>query len=93
MLNYGAKGFPRFDNNTRYTTTEFTIYKRETLHFAKGTGRNRNFRFVNIKSETNKASLENNSIIAKKMKNYGICSLIGKSTGTKKWILITRILR
>jgi len=66
---------PRFVNDTLYTTSGFKIYKGQTLYFGKGTGRGGKFKYINIKSETATASLANNSIVVKKLKNYGISVL------------------
>ncbi len=66
---------PKFENDTLYTASGYKIYKGLTLHFGKGTRTNGKFRFVNIKTDIASASLTNNSIVVKKMKNYGISVL------------------
>jgi Short C-terminal domain len=66
---------PRFVNDTLYTSSGYKIYKGLTLHFGTGTRTNGKFRFVNIKTDIASASLTNNFIVVKKMKNYGISVL------------------
>jgi hypothetical protein len=66
----------RYVNDTLYTTSGFKIYKGQTLYFGKGTGRDGKFKYINIKSETPPTSLANNSIVVKKLKNYGV-SILG----------------
>ena len=66
---------PRFVNDTLYTSSGFKIYKGQTLHFGKGTGRDGKFKYISIKSETSFSSLMDNSIVIKKLKNYGISVL------------------
>jgi len=75
LTSVAQKKLPTMGNDTLYTTSGFKIYKGQTLYFGKGTGRNGNFRYVNIKSETATSSLTNNSIVVKKLKNFGISAL------------------
>jgi hypothetical protein len=65
----------RYVNDTLYTSSGFRIYEGQTLHFGNGTGRAGKFKYINIKSETASASLANNSIVVKKLKNYGVSVL------------------
>jgi hypothetical protein len=69
------KSESRYENDTLYTTSGFKIYKGQTLHFGKGTRPDGKFRFINIKSDLSSYSLANNSIVVKKLKNYGISVL------------------
>lgn len=64
-----------FVNDTLYTSTGFKIYKGMTLHFGTGKGEDGKFRYVNIKNDVSYKSLVNNSIVVKKMKNFGISVL------------------
>ncbi len=75
LISIAQKPIPRYENDTLYTTSGFKIYKGQTLYFGKGTGSSGRFRYVNIKSETASAVLANNSIVVKKMKNFGISVL------------------
>jgi hypothetical protein len=75
LLSVAQQQLPRFENDTLYTSSGYKIYKGITLHFGKPTGNRGNFRYINIKSETKIASLINNSIVVKKMKNFGISVL------------------
>jgi len=93
---FAQRSTGRFQNDTLYTSSGFKIYKGQTLQFGKGTGKDGKFRYVNIKNEVSTASLTNNSIVVKKMKNFGISVLgngyieiIGKITfkdGSKGYI-------
>ena len=71
----GQKSTSTFANDTLYTSSGFKIYKGQTLYFGKGTRNDGKFKFVNIKSEATSFSLANNSIVVKKLRNYGISSL------------------
>jgi len=75
LLSIAQQTVPRYENDTLYTSSGFKIYKGQTLQFGKGTGTNGRFRYVNIKSETPYATLANNSIVIKKLKNFGISVL------------------
>jgi hypothetical protein len=66
---------PRFENDTLYTSSGYKIYKGQTIQFGKPTGNNGKFRYVNIKNGTTSAYLTNNTIVIKKMKNFGISAL------------------
>ncbi len=75
LLATAQKSESKFENDTLYTTSGFKIYKGQTLHFGKGTRADGKFRFINIKSDLSSYSLVNNSIVVKKLKNYGISVL------------------
>lgn len=60
---------PIYKNDTLYTTCEYKIYKGQTLHFAKGTGRKGQFRYITVKNGFAPTSLVNNSIVIKELKN------------------------
>jgi hypothetical protein len=75
LISIAQKPLPRYENDTLYTTSGYKIYKGQTLQFGKGTRSDGRFRYVNIKSETFSAALANNSIVIKKMKNFGISAL------------------
>lgn len=90
------KGVPKFVNDTLYTSSGYKIYEGMTLHFGKGTRPDGKFRYINIKSDATSKMLENDSIVIKKLKNFGISSLdnayieiIGKKTfkdGSKGYV-------
>jgi len=75
LFTEAQKALPRYENDTLYASGGFKMFKGQTLHFGKGSGTNGRFRFVNIKSDVKTHSLADNSIIIKKMKNYGISAL------------------
>ena len=58
---------PSYKNDTLYTTCGYKIYKGQTLHFAKGTGKKGQFRFIAIKNGISAASLINKSIVVKRI--------------------------
>jgi hypothetical protein len=72
------KQVPRLENDTLYTKSGFKIYTGQTLHFAKGTGKDGKFRFIKIKNEIPETKLTDNLIVVKKMKNFGI-SVLGNA--------------
>jgi len=72
---FAQKSTGEFVNDTLYTSSGFKIYKGLTLHFGTGKGEDGKFRYVNIKNDVSYRSLINNSIVVKKMKNFGISSL------------------
>ena len=75
LFSPAQRSLSRFANDTLYTSSGFKIYKGQTLQFGKGSRPDGKFRFVNIKSEATSFTLSNNSIIIKKLKNYGISVL------------------
>ena len=87
---------PKFEKDTLYTSSGFKIYEGQTLHFGKGTRPDGKFRYINIKSINTSSQLADNSIVVKKLKNFGISALgngyieiIGKinySDGSKGYI-------
>lgn len=66
---------PSYKNDTLYTTCGYKIYKGQTLHFAKGTGKKRQFRYVTVKNGITPGSLINNSIVIKEIKNIVLTPL------------------
>ena len=72
---FAQKSTGAFVNDTLYTSTGFKIYKGQTLHFGTGKGGNGKFMYVNIKNDISYKSLINNSIVVKKLKNFGISAL------------------
>ncbi len=64
-----------FVKDTLYTSTGFKIYKGQTLHFGVGKREDGKFRYINIKNDVSYKSLTNNSIVVKKLKNFGISML------------------
>jgi len=78
LLSKGQKTLPRFENDTLYAKCGYKIYKGQTLYFSTPTGNNGKFRYVNIKSDIASSKLANNSIVVKKLKNFGI-SVLGNA--------------
>jgi hypothetical protein len=66
---------PSYQNDTLYTTCGYKIYKGQTLYFGKGTGKHGRFRYISIKNDIAAASLIDNSIVVKEMKNVIISPL------------------
>jgi hypothetical protein len=66
---------PSYKNDTLYATCGYTFYKGQTLHFAKGTGKRGQFRYVTIKNGIATGSLANNSMVVKELKNIEITPL------------------
>lgn len=66
---------PSYNNDTLYTTCGYKIYKGQTLQFEKGTGKKGQFRFINITNGIAAASLKNNSIVIRELKNVQITPL------------------
>jgi hypothetical protein len=75
LLSTAQKNVPRYEYDTLYTSCGYKIYKGQTLHFGKGTGNDGRLRFVNSKNGVPDSKLINNSIVVKKMKNFGISAL------------------
>ena len=73
LLSSAQETQPRFENDTLYTTSGYKIYEGQVLQLAKGTSAAGYFRF--IKFHTNMArtdtyTLQDGSILVKKLKNY-----------------------
>ena len=60
---------PAYKNDTLYTTCGYKIYRGQTLHFAKGTRKKGQFRYISIKNGIAVGSLTNNSIVIKELRN------------------------
>jgi Short C-terminal domain len=75
LLSTAQKTVPRFENDTLYTTSGFKIYKGQTLHFGKGSYKNRYYRFINIKSGAMDRQLPTSTLLVKDLKNFGISVL------------------
>jgi hypothetical protein len=75
LLSIAQKIVPRFEYDTLYTTSGYKIYKGVTLHFAKGTAKNGNFRFVKVKNTNGSHSLTNNSMLVKNVDGFKISGL------------------
>lgn len=96
LFSMAQRSQSKYENDTLFTSCGFKIYKGQTLYFGKGTNQNGTFRYINIKSQATSFSLTNNSIVVKKLKNYGI-SVLGNGyieivgsivykDGSKGWI-------
>lgn len=75
FISPAQKSLGRYENDTLYTSNGFKIYKGQTLQFGKATGSAGRFRYVNIKNDVPPAALANNTIVVKRMKNFGISAL------------------
>lgn len=63
---------PVYKNDTLYATCGFAFYKGQTLHFAKGTGKKGQFRYVTITNGIAPGSLKNNSVVVTALKKVDI---------------------
>jgi hypothetical protein len=61
----------RFENDTLYTSCGFKIYKGQTLRFGKTANDFIGFRYISLKNGVQAGSLEDNSVVVKKLSNYG----------------------
>ena len=66
---------PSYTNDTLYTTCGYKIYKGQTLHFTKGTGKKGQFRFITIMNGIPVSSINNNSIAISELKYVKILPL------------------
>lgn len=69
------KVIPKYEHDTLYTTSGYKMYKGMALHLGKGSRADGKFRYINIKSDATSEMLANDSIIIRKMKNFGISAL------------------
>ncbi len=70
------KLLPRFENDTLYTACGYTIYKGQTLNFAKGSSKDGSFRFIRFIGASNeKLILSDNSVFVNKLSHYNITGL------------------
>lgn len=73
LLSTAQTNLPRFENDTLYTTSGYTIYEGQTLHFAKGTSAAGYFRFVKFHSNmarTDTYTLQNSTLTVNKLRAY-----------------------
>ena len=75
IFSNAQKPVPRLEHDTLFTSCGYKIYKGQTLHFGKGTGNDGSLRFINSKNGVPDSKLINNSIVVKKLKNFGISAL------------------
>ena len=75
VISIAQKTVPRFENDTLYTTSGYKIYAGLTLHLAKGTGYNGNFRFIKAKTPNGTSSFANTVFVVEKLKDYNISDL------------------
>jgi len=68
------QNIPRFEKDTLYTSCGYKIYKGLSLQFGKAT-RHGVFMYVNIKNKVPPFRLQNNSILVKELKDFGISAL------------------
>jgi len=78
----------RFINDTLYTSSGYKIYAGQTLKFGKATSMDV-FKFISMKSGIPATALENNSIVVKKLSNYGH-SMFGFATIDVKGSIVYR---
>ena len=73
LLSTAQKTLPRFENDTLYTLSGYTIYKGQILHLATGTSAAGYFRFIKFhfsQNKTNTYTLQNSNILVKQLKGY-----------------------
>jgi hypothetical protein len=70
-----AQTLARFENDTLYTSGGYKMYKGQTLHFGNGLGNGGTLRFINSKNGIPESKIVNNSIVIKKLKNFGVSAL------------------
>lgn len=70
-----AQTLPRFENDTLHTSSGYKIYKGQTLTFAEGTGKSKNFRYAKIKGSDRPGILANKSVVVNKVSDFKISSL------------------
>ncbi|MFZ1370220.1 MAG: SHOCT domain-containing protein [Ferruginibacter sp.] len=66
---------PYYKNDTLYATCGYAFYKGQTLHFAKGSGKKGQFRYITIKNGFAAHSLINSSMLIKDLQNIQITPL------------------
>ena len=66
---------PSYKSDTLYTTCGYKIYVGQTLHFAKGTGKKGQFKYVSMLNGISVGSLANNSIVVKELRNVAVTPL------------------
>ena len=66
---------PRFENDTLYTASGYTIYKGKAIEFANGLERYGRFKFVSVKNGILSTSLTNCTVIVKDFRKYWISGL------------------
>lgn len=66
---------PSYTNDTLYATCGYKFYKGQTLHFAKGTGKKGQFKYVTILNDIAVSSLANNSIVVRELNNVAVTPL------------------
>jgi hypothetical protein len=73
FLSNAQRSLPRLEKDTLYTTSGYNIYKGQILHFTTGTADAGYFKFIKFHYstyKTNTYSLQNGSLLVKKLKNY-----------------------
>ena len=73
LLSMAQKLLPRFENDTLYTSSGYTIYKGQILHLANGTSAAGYFKFIKFHysmGKNNTYTLQNSTILVNKLKNY-----------------------
>lgn len=65
---------PAFEADTLLTSCGYKIYTGQTILFGKPTG-NRRFRYVNIRNGVPPSQLQNNHVMIKELKEFGISGL------------------
>ena len=73
LLSMAQKFLPRFENDTLYTSSGYTIYKGQILHLANGTAAAGYFKFIKFHysmGKNNTYTLQNSTILINKLKNY-----------------------
>ncbi len=73
LLSTAQKYLPRFEKDTLYTTSGYTIYKGQQLHLANGTSEAGYFRFIKFhvsQGKNNTYSLQNSTLQVERLRSY-----------------------
>lgn len=75
LLLPAQKALPRFENDTLYTTTGFSIYKGQTLQFGKSSRQEKTYKYINIKTGRSSSTLSGREFTVKLLKDFGVSQL------------------
>lgn len=73
LFSTAQNNLPRYQNDTLYTSSGYNIYEGQVLHLAKGTSEAGYFRFIKFHygmRRTDTYTLQNSTIVVKKLRNY-----------------------
>lgn len=74
LLSFSQVFFPAYKNDTLTATCGYKVYKGSVLQIGEGTGRNKNFRHINLNSPSPVlfAAVTNNSVTVTEIKRFWI---------------------